>query len=152
MILKMGPGNCAFLHLNLVPWIPAAGELKTKPTQHSVQKLREIGIMPDALLCRAVRPSPDEERAKISLFATVHVFGVFSVWDVDTIYKVPRMLHAQGLDELISAGHGRNDGSPRRGAAAPGATQSGGSERGGTCRPLGEELATYWREKIRVRR
>jgi CTP synthase len=103
MSLKMGPGNCAFLHLTLVPWIPAAGELKTKPTQHSVQKLREIGIMPDALLCRADRPIPDEERAKISLFANVHEFGVISVWDVDTIYKVPRMLHSQGLDELICA-------------------------------------------------
>jgi CTP synthase len=103
MHLKMGPGSCAFLHLTLVPWIPAAGELKTKPTQHSVQKLREIGIMPDALLCRADRPIPDEERAKISLFANVHEFGVISVWDVDTIYKVPRMLHAQGLDELICA-------------------------------------------------
>ena len=103
MSLKMGPGSCAFLHLTLVPWIPAAGELKTKPTQHSVQKLREIGIMPDALLCRADRPIPDEERAKISLFANVHEFGVISVWDVDTIYKVPRMLHAQGLDELVCA-------------------------------------------------
>ncbi len=103
MSLKMGPGSCAFLHLTLVPWIPAAGELKTKPTQHSVQKLREIGIMPDALLCRADRPIPDEERAKISLFANVHEFGVISVWDVDNIYKVPRMLHAQGLDELVCA-------------------------------------------------
>src|SRR5947209_15889534 len=103
MSLKMGPTNCAFLHLTLVPWIPAAGELKTKPTQHSVQKLREIGIMPDALLCRADRPIPDEERAKISLFANVPEFGVISVWDADTIYKVPRMLHSQGLDELICA-------------------------------------------------
>ena len=103
MSLKMGPGSCAFLHLTLVPWIQAAGELKTKPTQHSVQKLREIGIMPDALLCRADRPIPDDERAKISLFANVHEFGVISVWDVDTIYKVPRMLHAQGLDELVCA-------------------------------------------------
>ncbi|MEO7243861.1 MAG: CTP synthase, partial [Rubrivivax sp.] len=71
--------------------------------QHSVQKLREIGIMPDALLCRADRPIPDEERAKISLFANVPEFGVISVWDADTIYKVPRMLHSQGLDELICA-------------------------------------------------
>ncbi len=103
MSLKMGPSNAAFVHLTLVPWIPAAGELKTKPTQHSVQKLREIGIMPDALLCRADRPIPDEERAKISLFANVPEFGVISVWDADTIYKVPRMLHSQGLDELICA-------------------------------------------------
>jgi CTP synthase len=99
----MGPTNCAFLHLTLVPWIAAAGELKTKPTQHSVQKLREIGIMPDALLCRADRPIPDDERAKISLFANVPEFGVISVWDADSIYKVPRMLHSQGLDELICA-------------------------------------------------
>ncbi len=103
MSLKMGPTNAAFLHLTLVPWIAAAGELKTKPTQHSVQKLREIGIMPDALLCRADRPIPDDERAKISLFANVPEFGVISVWDADTIYKVPRMLHSQGLDELVCA-------------------------------------------------
>jgi CTP synthase len=103
MSLKMGPTNSAFLHLTLVPWIATAGELKTKPTQHSVQKLREIGIMPDALLCRADRPIPDEERAKISLFANVPEFGVISVWDADSIYKVPRMLHSQGLDELICA-------------------------------------------------
>jgi CTP synthase len=103
MSLKMGPANSAFVHLTLVPWIAAAGELKTKPTQHSVQKLREIGIMPDALLCRADRPIPDDERAKISLFANVPEFGVISVWDADTIYKVPRMLHSQGLDELICA-------------------------------------------------
>ena len=103
MSLKMGPTNAAFVHLTLVPWIPAAGELKTKPTQHSVQKLREIGIMPDALLCRADRPIPDDERAKISLFANVPEFGVISVWDADSIYKVPRMLHSQGLDELICA-------------------------------------------------
>ena len=103
MSLKLGPGNAAFVHLTLVPWIAAAGELKTKPTQHSVQKLREIGIMPDALLCRADRPIPDDERAKISLFANVPEFGVISVWDADTIYKVPRMLHSQGLDELICA-------------------------------------------------
>jgi CTP synthase len=101
--LKLGPSNTAFLHLTLVPFIQSAGELKTKPTQHSVQKLREIGIMPDALLCRADRPIPDDERAKISLFANVPEFGVISVWDADTIYKVPRMLHSQGLDELVCA-------------------------------------------------
>jgi CTP synthase len=101
--LKLGPSHTAFLHLTLVPFIASAGELKTKPTQHSVQKLREIGIMPDALLCRADRPIPDDERAKISLFANVPEFGVISVWDADTIYKVPRMLHSQGLDELVCA-------------------------------------------------
>ncbi|MGY0193748.1 CTP synthase [Leptothrix sp. BB-4] len=99
--LKSGPNNAAFVHLTYVPWIAAAGELKTKPTQHTVQKMREIGIQPDALLCRADRPIPDDEREKISLFTNVARHGVISVWDADTIYKVPRMLHEQGLDELI---------------------------------------------------
>ncbi|MFN9280341.1 MAG: CTP synthase [Betaproteobacteria bacterium] len=99
--LKLGPTNTAFVHLTYVPWIAAAGELKTKPTQHTVQKLREIGIQPDVLLCRADRPIPDDEREKISLFTNVQLHGVISMWDVDTIYKVPRLLHEQGLDELI---------------------------------------------------
>jgi CTP synthase len=99
--LKLGPNNSAFVHLSYVPWIAAAGELKTKPTQHTAQKLREIGIQADALLCRADRPIPDDERAKISLFSNVPEWGVISMWDVDTIYKVPRMLHEQGLDGLI---------------------------------------------------
>ncbi|MBC7482251.1 MAG: CTP synthase, partial [Rhizobacter sp.] len=101
MSLRMGPNNVAFVHLTYVPWIAAAGELKTKPTQHTVQKLREIGISADALLCRADRAIPEEERAKISLFTNVPEWGVISMWDVDTIYKVPRMLHEQGLDGLI---------------------------------------------------
>ena len=101
MSLKLGPTNSAFVHLTYVPWIAAAGELKTKPTQHTVQKLREIGIQPDVLLCRADRPIPDDEREKISLFTNVQLHGVISMWDVDTIYKVPRLLHEQGLDELI---------------------------------------------------
>ena len=101
MSLKLGPTNTAFVHLTYVPWIAAAGELKTKPTQHTVQKLREIGIQPDALLCRADRRIPDDEREKISLFTNVPEYGVISVWDADTIYKVPRMLHEQGLDQLI---------------------------------------------------
>jgi len=101
MSLKLGPNNAAFVHLSYVPWIAAAGELKTKPTQHTAQKLREIGIQADVLLCRADRRIPDEERAKISLFSNVPEWGVISMWDVDTIYKVPRMLHEQGLDGLI---------------------------------------------------
>ncbi len=101
MSLRMGPHNAAFVHLSYVPWIAAAGELKTKPTQHTAQKLREIGIQADALLCRADRPIPQEERSKISLFSNVSEWGVISMWDVDTIYKVPRMLHEQGLDALI---------------------------------------------------
>ena len=99
--LRLGPNNTAFVHLTYVPWIATAGELKTKPTQHTVQKLREIGIQADALLCRADRRIPEDEREKISLFTNVPEWGVISMWDVDTIYKVPRMLHEQGLDGLI---------------------------------------------------
>ena len=99
--LKMGPNHSAFVHLTYLPWIAAAGELKTKPTQHTVQKLREIGIQPDALLCRADRTIPQEEREKISLFTNVQPWGVISMPDVDSIYKVPRLLHEQGLDGLI---------------------------------------------------
>ncbi|MGQ0598289.1 CTP synthase [Aquabacterium sp.] len=101
LCLKAGPTNAAFVHLTYVPFIAAAGELKTKPTQHTVQKLREIGIQPDALLCRADRAIPNDEREKISLFTNVPESGVISVWDADTIYKVPRMLHEQHLDDLI---------------------------------------------------
>ncbi|MBB3117651.1 CTP synthase [Pseudoduganella violacea] len=99
--LRAGRKNAAFVHLTLVPYIASAGELKTKPTQHSVQKLREIGISPNALLCRADRAIPEDERAKISLFSNIEERGVISVWDVDTIYKVPQMLHDQGLDAII---------------------------------------------------
>jgi CTP synthase len=101
MSLKSGPASTAFVHLTYVPFIAAAGELKTKPTQHTVQKMREIGIQPDALLCRADRAIPADEREKISLFTNVPESGVISVWDADTIYKVPRMLHEQHLDDLI---------------------------------------------------
>ena len=103
MSLRGGPGNTAFVHLTYLPYIKAAGELKTKPTQHTVQKLREIGIQPDALLCRADYAVPAEEIDKISLFTNVAPEGVISVWDVDPIYRVPRMLHEQGLDDLICA-------------------------------------------------
>ena len=101
MSLRGGANNTAFVHLTYVPFIAAAGELKTKPTQHTVQKMREIGIQPDALLCRADRAIPNDEREKISLFTNVPESGVISVWDADTIYKVPRMLHEQHLDDLI---------------------------------------------------
>ena len=99
--LRAGRNNTCFIHLTLVPYIASAGELKTKPTQHSVGELRKIGISPNVLLCRADRKIPDDERAKISLFANVPMDAVISVWDVDTIYKVPMMLHEQGLDEIV---------------------------------------------------
>ncbi len=101
MALRRGRHSAAFVHLTLVPYIASAGELKTKPTQHSVQKLREIGIFPTALLCRADRPIPDDERAKISLFSNVREEAVISVWDVDSIYKIPMILNEQGLDRIV---------------------------------------------------
>ncbi|MDE2117747.1 MAG: CTP synthase [Betaproteobacteria bacterium] len=108
MGLRRSRGDTAYIHLTLVPYIASAGELKTKPTQHSVQKLREIGISPTALLCRADRPIPDDERAKISLFANVREDAVISMWDVDSIYKVPQMLNQQGLDRIICEELGLN--------------------------------------------
>ena len=106
--LRAGRNAAAFVHLTLVPYLVSAGELKTKPTQHSVQKLREIGISPDALLCRADRPIPDDERAKISLFSNVQEDAVISVWDADTIYKIPQMLFDQGLDRIVCEKLGLN--------------------------------------------
>src|SRR4029077_20981603 len=93
--------NYCFIHLTLVPYVAAAGEIKTKPTQHSVKELREIGIQPDVLLCRADRPLPDDERRKIALFTNVPVEAVISAYDVDSIYKIPAMLHSQDLDEIV---------------------------------------------------
>ena len=96
-----GSENALFIHATLVPYIAAAGELKTKPTQHSVRELREIGIAPDVLLCRSDRPLSHDLRAKIALFCNVKESAVISAQDVDTIYDVPLSLHDQGLDELI---------------------------------------------------
>ncbi|RFC38069.1 MAG: CTP synthase [Candidatus Nitrotoga sp. LAW] len=109
MGLRYGRSDTAYVHLTLVPYIASAGELKTKPTQHGVQKLREIGIFPTALLCRADRPIPNEERAKISLFSNVREEAVISMWDVDSIYKVPQMLHEQGLDRIVCEQLGWSD-------------------------------------------
>ncbi|MEO7622659.1 MAG: CTP synthase [Gallionella sp.] len=108
MGLRMSRNQVAYVHLTLVPYIATAGELKTKPTQHSVQKLREIGIFPTALICRADRPIPDDERAKISLFSNVREDAVISMWDVDSIYKVPQMLNQQGLDRIVCEELGLN--------------------------------------------
>ncbi|MBL8310037.1 MAG: CTP synthase [Burkholderiales bacterium] len=101
MGVEVGRRNRCYIHLTLVPFIPSAGELKTKPTQHSVQKLREIGIFPDVLLCRSDRPVPDDEKRKIALFTNVEERAVISVPDVDTIFKVPQLLHDQMLDEIV---------------------------------------------------
>jgi CTP synthase len=96
-----GAGNAIFIHVTLVPYIAAAGELKTKPTQHSVRDLREIGIAPDILLCRSERPLSRELRGKIALFCNVKESAVISAHDVDTIYNVPLAFHEQELDSLI---------------------------------------------------
>ncbi len=101
MGLELGRDNVCYVHLTLVPYIASAGEIKTKPTQHSVKELREIGIQADALLCRSDRPIPDEERKKIALFTNVAANAVISVWDADSIYKIPYMLHQQMLDEIV---------------------------------------------------
>ena len=101
MRIELGDQRSIFLHLTLVPYIGAAGELKTKPTQHSVKELRSIGIQPDILLCRTDRPLPDAERRKIALFTNVPERAVINCTDADTIYRIPRMLHDQGLDDLV---------------------------------------------------
>lgn len=99
-------GQCIYLHLTLLPWIPAAGELKTKPTQHSVKELRSIGIQPDVLMCRADREIPETERRKIALFCNVRPGAVIQALDVKTIYEVPLAYHREGLDGEILAAFG----------------------------------------------
>ncbi len=102
MAVELGRERTLFIHLTLVPFIGAAGELKTKPTQHSVAQLRSIGIQPDVLMCRADRPLPADERRKIALFTNVPEEAVISAIDVDNIYKIPMLLHAQGLDRIVA--------------------------------------------------
>ena len=96
-----GRENACYIHLTLLPWIATAGELKTKPTQHSVKELRQIGIQPDIIICRSERPLPEEERQKIALFTNVAPKAVISATDADSIYKIPVMLHAQMIDEIV---------------------------------------------------
>ncbi|HVT35204.1 MAG TPA: CTP synthase [Nevskiaceae bacterium] len=99
--VEVGEKNVMYMHLTLVPYIRSAGEMKTKPTQHSVKELRSIGIQPDVLLCRTEKPIPDGERRKIALFTNVPQRAVISAVDLDDIYKIPAWLNAQGLDELV---------------------------------------------------
>jgi len=101
MGFEEGKQNTCYVHLTLLPWIPTAGELKTKPTQHSVKELREIGIQPDILLCRAEREIPEDEKRKIALFTNVPFEAVISAIDSDSIYKIPGLLHDQMLDEIV---------------------------------------------------
>ena len=101
MGFEEGKENTCYIHLTLLPWIATAGELKTKPTQHSVKELREIGIQPDILLCRSERQLPKEERAKIALFTNVNPKAVISATDSDSIYRIPMMLHDQKIDDIV---------------------------------------------------
>ncbi|MSO74598.1 MAG: CTP synthase [Alphaproteobacteria bacterium] len=98
---ELGPERTMFIHLTLVPYIPSAGELKTKPTQHSVKELRSIGIQPDLILCRSDRPIPESDRRKMALFCNVAVEQVIPAIDVDTIYEVPIAYHMQGFDTQV---------------------------------------------------
>jgi CTP synthase len=107
-----GAENCLFVHLTLVPYIAAAGELKTKPTQHSVKELREIGIQPDILLCRSDRILPRDVKEKIGLFCNVPGDQVFSAVDVSTIYEVPLFFHDEKLDEKVGEKLGMWTGRP----------------------------------------
>ncbi|HET8942968.1 MAG TPA: CTP synthase [Rudaea sp.] len=101
--IEQGADRCLFMHLTLVPFIKAAGEIKTKPTQHSVKELRALGIQADVLLCRSEQPLPQSDRRKIALFTNVPEKAVISAMDVDSIYKLPSWLHAQGLDDIVVA-------------------------------------------------
>jgi len=101
MGFEEGRDNTCYIHLTLLPWIPTAGELKTKPTQHSVKELREIGIQPDLLLCRSDRALPEDERYKIALFTNVASEAVISAVDASSIYQIPGLLHAQKMDEIV---------------------------------------------------
>ena len=101
MGVELGHDRVVYVHLTLVPYIATSSEIKTKPTQHSVKELRSIGIQPDILVCRSEHPLPDEHRRKIALFTNVQDKAVISATDVDDLYKIPRMLHEQGLDEIV---------------------------------------------------
>ncbi|HET8817027.1 MAG TPA: CTP synthase, partial [Pseudidiomarina sp.] len=98
---EVGRDRTLFMHLTLVPFLGAAGEVKTKPTQHSVKELRSIGIQPDILICRSDRALPSNERSKIALFTNVEERAVIGLKDVDSIYKIPAILKSQGLDEIV---------------------------------------------------
>ncbi len=112
MRVDVGIENTLYLHLTLVPYIPTAGEMKTKPTQHSVKELRSIGIQPDVLFCRSERPLPANEKRKIALFTNVEERAVISLVDVQSIYEIPLMLKAQGVGELVAQKFGIKAGAP----------------------------------------
>jgi len=101
MRFELGVERSLFIHLTLIPYIRSAGEIKTKPTQHSVKELRSIGIQPDILICRSEQPIPASERRKIALFTNVEEKAVISAVDADSIYRIPLLLHEQGLDEIV---------------------------------------------------
>jgi CTP synthase len=101
MGVELGHDRVVYVHLTLVPFIPTSSEIKTKPTQHSVKELRSIGIQPDILVCRSEQPLPAEQRKKIALFTNVQEKAVISAYDADDLYKIPMMMHEQGLDDIV---------------------------------------------------
>jgi len=102
MGVELGHDRVVYVHLTLVPFIPTSSEIKTKPTQHSVKELRSIGIQPDILVCRSEDPLPQEQRKKIALFTNVQEKAVISAYDADDLYKIPAMMHEQGLDSIVA--------------------------------------------------
>jgi CTP synthase len=102
MGIELGHDRVVYVHLTLVPYISTSSEIKTKPTQHSVKELRSIGIQPDILVCRSEQPLPQEQRKKIALFTNVQEKAVISAYDADDLYKIPQMMHEQGLDEIVA--------------------------------------------------
>ena len=101
MSVELGHHNVLYMHLTLIPYIPSSGEIKTKPTQHSVKELRSIGIQPDILVCRAQNALPAEHRRKIALFTNVEERAVITAVDADDLYKIPQLLHEEGLDDIV---------------------------------------------------
>ena len=133
--VELGRNNVLYMHLTLIPYIPTSGEIKTKPTQHSVKELRSIGIQPDILLCRCRDRCPDEQRRKIALFTNVEERAVISAVDADDIYKIPMLLHEQGSTTSWSTSCGstrrRRTSRVEAGRRAPRATRPRGDDRDG---------------------
>ncbi len=135
MGVELGRSNCVYMHLTLVPIVGGSGEIKTKPTQHSVKELRGIGIQPDVLLCRCRDPLPEEQRRKIALFTNVEERAVISAVDADDIYRIPILLHEQHLDDIVcdKLGHRGAAGGPAR-VAAGGRRRASSTTRPSTSR------------------
>ena len=142
---ELGPERAMFVHLTLVPYIPSAGELKTKPTQHSVKELLNVGIQPQMLLCRCDRPIPENERRKIALFCNVRPEAVIAALDVETIYDVPISYHAEGMDREVLRHFGLPfDGAPDLIALAATSSMRSARRRARCASPWSANTPTCW--------